>query len=129
MVTVPCILSPWIAPENCICVLLPPYCDCVEKLTQLPLTDPRIGSVPDPRGSLIEPCKLFPFCWRLSCKVRYCGPSVVTVHFPLRSLSVEDEAWEEGRSGGGASFAGPSELAMHLLAGVVDVLAGGVVQR
>src|SRR5207249_9594579 len=41
---------------------------------------------------------------------------------------LEVEAWEEGRSGGGASFAGPSELAMNLLAGVVDVLAGGGVE-
>src|SRR5207253_9518924 len=87
-----------------------------------------MGSVPDPRGSLIEPCKLFPLCWRLSCKVRYCGPSVVTVHVPVRSLSVEDDVWEEGRSAGGVSFSGPSELTANLLAGVVDARAGGGVE-
>src|SRR6516225_576250 len=85
-----------------------------------------MGSVPEPRGSVIEPCRLFPFCRSESCKFAYYGPSVVTVHVPDKSLSLEDEAGDvlrEGRSGG-ASLAGPSDPPVLNLAGAVD--AGAV---
>src|SRR5262249_31310806 len=85
-----------------------------------------MGSVPDPRGLLIVPCRLFPSWRKESCNVKYWDPSVVTVQLPVRSLLLEpevpDESREDDRSGGGASFIGPSEPVFFV---ALAVLAGG----